>query len=284
MNTPRPQPAKPSTEPLALPPVKDDVEKRVRLLLKAEAGRQASYRERQARENPDRDEPKPGWAEQLHRVVRAKIDKAMSPQDERDGMVGETIAAPLLREIVEQGTAGGKQVPPSVRQTIGRFCAGLGTEDAQSALYRKWNILALAQSVGLAKKPSGIEPDDDTRAFFGSMKNPFATPAETKKEAYVVSKAQLGPRQIQARLESDNALIQESALNQFDLSLDTWIDKPPLGAAARQTHYTDVSHTIGAAQKVIHVVPNMNSERKRELTARMSRATDAIARRQATTT
>ena len=93
----------------------------------------------------------------------------------------------------------------------------------------------------------------------------------------IEGRAQRGPKQIAARLQSRTPAIRDSAMGEFDTHLEGWILRPPKQDEARKEHFGDVELVIDAAEGVMDKVSTLTAERKNNLSCRMETARASIA-------
>ena len=264
-----------------------ETEAQLRSLLRMEAAVQRhALDERRAKAieagtHDPKAQQKIGWAEQLQESAKSRIRAAMQQRGAQETeTLSDPIVAQMLRDIVETGKIGKNDIPAEFRQVVAEYCAKKGEPEHwwPAALRAAW-CLDLGRSLGLTKKPEGIDLLPGTRAFLGGLDYEYGQAKGKSKDIGVEGKAQRGPKQIAARLESKTVMIRESAMGEFEAGLDKWILSPPKQEEARKEHFADVEAVIGVAQRVMETIPSMTQERKSALNGRMQTANASIASR-----
>lgn len=271
----------------AVPAVSSMVESQLRSLLRMEAAMQRhelDERRRKAIEagtHDPKEKQKMGWAEQLQTSARSRIQLAMQQREVSESeTLNDGIVAAMLRGIIETGKLGKMDVPSEMRKVIADFCARKGTPEHwwPAALRMAW-CLELGRSFGLTKKPEGIDLLPETRAFLGGLDYEYGQSKTQSKEIGVEGRAQRGPRQIAARMESRVPIIRDNAVEEFDARLEKFVMKPPTGEEARKEHFEGVIHAIDVATRTLDNVATMDVDRKRNLSLRMTTAKTRIAQK-----
>lgn len=256
------------------------VEKELRMLLRMQAQLQAAERKHRAQSAPKGggkpEQQKRGWAEPLQESVRAQIEEIMESETltDEDWTLNHPVVATLLRDIVERGKVGKIEIPADKREMVADFCKRK-SEDPD-AMLRSMGLLWASRMLGMSKKPTGAELDPDTMRFLAGLR--YET-GETNGGAHMETegRAQRGPKQIAARLQSRTAAIRESAMGEFDTSLERWILRPPTQEDARKEHFGDVELVIDAAEVAMDKVSALTAEKKNNLSCRMQTARASIA-------
>ncbi len=263
-----------------------EVEQELRLLIKNTAARQAAERrfriEDAKRLSKKPKQEKPGWAEPLQRVIRARIEDLMKAEGftDEDWTLKTSVAAGALRDIVERGKVGNGDVPADYRQFVAEYCQKRGHDP--DATLRTLGLLWAGRFVGYSKPPTESELKPETMQFLAGLHYEFGDVATRHGKQETEGRARLGPKQIAARMQSKVPIIREAALDAFSDQLTPWVTRPPSGEDARKAHFADVLDVISVANQILDRDTHLDADEKRSLCMRMADAQGKIARKSGT--
>lgn len=261
--------------------VSAEVERQLRMLISCEAKQQVDARKKRIeaakREKKEPAQEKKGWAEPLQNAIQTRITALMKEQGFGDEgwTLSTSIAAGILKDIVERGKVGKGDVPADYRKVVADFCRVKGRDP--DATLRTIGLLWAGRLVGYSKPPTESELQPETMQFLAGLHYEFGEINE-EKHIGVEGRARTTPKEAVAKMRSDHPVVQQAGFNAFDQYLDGWVSRPPPQEDARKEHFADVITAIGVATTTAQYT-NLDSEKKRNLSLRMNGAQTRIARK-----